>query len=77
PPTPVQVKQAGIDLDELTAQEKKAKEEFAAVVQSHRGTPWAKLAANELATGFGLEWIEHYHDPKYDLVGKDIKLPKP
>jgi hypothetical protein len=77
PPTPAQVKQAGIDLDELNGQEKKAKEEFAAVVQSHPRTPWAKLAANELAVGFGLEWREGYRDPNYERVGRDIKLPNP
>ncbi|MDZ4683909.1 MAG: VWA domain-containing protein [Planctomycetaceae bacterium] len=77
PPDPVQVKQAGVDLKELEAQEKQAREEFQAVVKNHPRTPWAQLAQQELAVGFGMTFREHYHDPRYDRVGKDIKLPNP
>jgi hypothetical protein len=77
PPDPVQVKQANVDLKELEAQEKQAREEFQAVVKNHPRTPWARLAQQELAVGFGMTYREHYHDPRYDKVGLDIKLPKP
>ncbi|OYW19401.1 MAG: hypothetical protein B7Z55_08890, partial [Planctomycetales bacterium 12-60-4] len=76
-PTPLQVKQAGVDMDELKAQEKKAREEFQAVVKNHPRTPWARLAEQEMAVGFGMEFIESYWDPNYANIGKDIKLPKP
>lgn len=76
-PTPTQIKQAGVDMAELQAQEKRAREEFQAVVKSHPRTPWARLAEQELAVGFGIDMIDVYWDPNYDRVGKDIKLPNP
>ncbi len=76
-PDPAQVKAAGVDLDELKEQEKKAREGFAQVIENHPRTPWAKLAQNELAVGFGIDWVEGYRDPRYDRVGLDIKLPNP
>ncbi len=76
-PTPVQVKQAGVDMKELQEQETKAREEFAMVMKNHPRTPWARVAAQELAYGFGLEFYEIYWDPNYANIGKDIKLPKP
>jgi len=76
-PDPAQVKQAGVDLDELKAQEEQARKEFQEVIKLHPRTPWANLAQQELNVGFGMSFREHYHDPKYDLVGKEIKLPNP
>ncbi len=76
-PTPAQIKQAGVDMKELQAQEAKAREEFALVIRNHPRTPWARLAEQELAVGFGMEFVESYWDPAYSNVGKDIKLPKP
>jgi hypothetical protein len=77
PPDPVQVKQAGVDTKELEAQEKQARSELQAVIKNHPRTPWAQVAQQELAVGFGMTYREHYHDPRYAQVGKDIKLPKP
>jgi hypothetical protein len=77
PPDDLQVKQAGVDLKELEEQEKKARQEFQAIIANHPNTPWARLAQAELRTGFGVTMVEGYRDPRYDLVGKDIKLPNP
>lgn len=76
-PTPTQIKQAGVDMAELQAQEKKAREEFQAVIKNHQKTPWARLAQQEMAVGFGMEFVEVFRDPNYANIGKDIKLPKP
>ncbi len=76
-PSATQVKQAGVDLAELQAQEKRAREEFQEVIKKHPRTPWARVAQQELATGFGIQMVDVYRDPKYDQIGKDIKLPNP
>jgi hypothetical protein len=77
PPDPVQVKQSGVDMDELQVQEKQAREEFQAVIRNHPRTPWAQVAQQELSVGFGMTFREHFHDPRYARVGRDIKLPNP
>ena len=77
PPTPEQVKQAGVDLKELEEQEQQARQEFQQVIQNHPRTPWAQLAQRELQIGFGITMVEEFRDPRYDNIGKDIKFPKP
>lgn len=77
PPDPQQVKAAGVDLDELKQQEQRAREEFQAVIDRHPNTPWARVAQHELRLGFGIALVDVFRDPRYDQVGRDIKLPKP
>ncbi len=74
-PTPTQIKQAGVDLEELKKQEQMAREEFQAVIKNHPRTPWAQVAQQELNVGFGMKMVESYWDPNYSKP--DIKLPNP
>lgn len=41
----------------------KAKMYLSRVVKDHPGTPWAMLAARELATPIGWKWVEAYTEP--------------
>lgn len=61
-------------LDELQAQELRARQLFDLVQEQHPRTPWARRAAWELSLGFGVRIADAYRDPNY--VGRDIKLPK-
>jgi hypothetical protein len=74
-PTPTQIKQAGVDMEELKKQEGMAREEFQAVIKNHPRTPWAQVAQQELNVGFGMKMVESYWDPNYNKP--DIKLPNP
>ena len=76
PPDDEQVQQTNVNLKELEAQEKRARELFKMVLTEHAGTPWARRAEYELATGFGMILAEGFADPRYSEVGKSIKLPK-
>ncbi|MBX3450731.1 MAG: VWA domain-containing protein [Planctomycetaceae bacterium] len=70
-----QAKITKTDLNELNAQLEKAKGEFAEVVKNHPRTPWARRAAAEMRAGYGMKFVDTFRDPRYDTVGKDIKLP--
>lgn len=50
----------------------RAKELFQAVITNHPGTPYESRARWEINRGFGVEMVEHYHDPRWDQV----KWPK-
>jgi hypothetical protein len=76
PPDEEQVQQTNVNLKELNAQEKRARELFQQVLTEHPGTPWARRAEFELGTGFGMIFAEGFADPRYSEVGKSIKLPK-
>ncbi|HEV8066287.1 MAG TPA: vWA domain-containing protein [Planctomycetaceae bacterium] len=76
PPDDEQVLQTNINLKELVAQEKRARELFQLVLTEHAGTPWARRAEYELGVGFGMNFVEGFADPRYSEVGKTIKLPK-
>lgn len=78
PPDPEQVKLAKTDLEELNAQMESATKEFQAVIDEHPQTPWARRAKDELTHGFGIKFVDGYHDFKrYAQGAKDIKLPSP
>jgi hypothetical protein len=76
PPDDEQVLQTNINLKEIDAQEKRARELFQLVLTEHPGTPWARRAEHELGVGFGMNFVEGFADPRYSEVGKSIKLPK-
>ncbi len=76
PPDDEQVLQTNVNLKELDAQEKRARELFQLVLTEHAGSPWARRAEYELGTGFGMIFAEGFSDPRYSEVGKSIKLPK-
>jgi len=75
PPDPEQVQLTKVDLAELKAQEKRARELFKRVMTEHSGTPWSRRAEHELHTGFGMIFTEAFHDPRYQEVGTTIKPP--
>jgi hypothetical protein len=70
------VLQTGVNLKELNAQEKRARDLFQLVLTEHPGTPWARRAEFELGMGFGMIFAEAFTDPRYAEVGKAITLPK-
>lgn len=45
------------------------------VINNHPETPWAAVAKLEKNRGFGLQLKSHFHDPRYQDIGKRIKLP--
>ncbi len=61
-------------LAELKEHGSKAREMFQLVIDEHPGTPWARRAKYELDLGFGMEFRDHFWDPKYYNLG--IKVPK-
>ncbi|QDU05980.1 hypothetical protein V6x_57260 [Gimesia chilikensis] len=76
PPDPVQVKLTKVSPEELDKQLKKAENQYKLVIKEHPGTPWAQRAQYELNQGFGMYFVEHFRDPRYNKVGKEIKVPK-
>ena len=76
-PDKEQIRQTGVDLEELKRQLATAKTEFQAVVDNHSRTPWARRAQWELTHGFSMKFGETFWDPRYDnLATLGIKLPK-
>lgn len=57
----------------LDSQRLKAIELFDYVISEHPGTPWARRAEYERDHGFGMQFVEGFHDPNYNR--RDIKLP--
>lgn len=45
------------------------------VIASHPGTPWSSAAQSELGRGFGLSLKSTFRSPRYQEVGKRIKIP--
>jgi hypothetical protein len=76
PPDEQQVEATNVDLKQLNAQEKRARELFDAVVKEHAGTPWARRAEYELGMGFGMIFVDDFLDPRYREEGTTITLPK-
>lgn len=74
-PTERQVKLTKVDSEEIDKQLEKARAQFEFVRKTHPGTPWAARADLELRRGFGMAWRSTFRDPRYDRVGRDIKLP--
>lgn len=64
-PDEQQVKAAGVDMAELTAQMQKASEMYDRVIQEHPGTPWAQRAQQEKGWGFSIRLRSYFHDPRY------------
>ncbi|MBI1309709.1 VWA domain-containing protein [bacterium] len=61
----------------LVEQAQMADEAYELVKKEHPGTPWerrAKYEENDL--GYGMYMASGYRDPKYQEVGKRIKIPK-
>ncbi len=75
-PTEQQIKAAGVDIKELEAQRKQALEMYAQIIKEHEGTPWAQRAEQEKRWGFGIEFREHYWDPRRWDPAILAKLPK-
>jgi hypothetical protein len=73
-PDKEQIRQTGVDVAELKEQNETARTEFEEVIKNHPRTPWARRAAWELQSGFGMKFGEAFWDPRYDKL--DVKLPK-
>ena len=74
PPTEKQLKATGITAEELERSRTRAIEQYERVMSEHPGTPWALRAEREKWRGFGVGFIEHFRDPRYDEVSK--RVPK-
>lgn len=72
-PTPEQVKATKVDMSELKKQEQAARDLYQFVMKTHPRTPWASRAEVELNYGFGEQFYEGFHDPRYR--GLSIKTP--
>lgn len=57
----------------LKKQEEEARRLYQAVIETHPGTPWAQRARYELDHGFGMHFVEHFHDPRYN--NPDVQTP--
>lgn len=64
-------------LQELKDQEAKSRKMYQFVIAEHPGTPWARRAQRELGYGYGVTFIDRFHDPRYRNVRKEIKFPNP
>ncbi len=73
-PDETQIKQTGVDMQELKKQQHAAEDQFRFVLFEHPGTPWAYRAQYELNQGFGMEFFETFRDERYDQL--TVKLPK-
>lgn len=73
-PTEAQIKLTKVDMDELNRQKKLAEERYQFVINEHPNTPWARRAQADVQQGFGMDFHEHFHDPRYYKL--DIKIPK-
>lgn len=58
----------------VKAEENRSSAMYHEVVANHPGTPWAEWANDELRAGFGMHFVEEFHDPNYSRP--DIKVPK-
>ena len=74
PPTESQLNATGITAEELDASREAAIREYERVMEEHPGTPWALRAGMEKRRGFGIGFVEHFHDPRYEEVDK--RIPK-
>ena len=74
PPTEKQLKATKITQEDLEESRRKAIETYETVMKNHPGTPWALRAEREKGRGFGIRFVEHFHDPRYDEVNK--RIPK-
>ena len=63
-------------LKELDKQLQLAQQQFLLVEQTHPGTPWSRRAQYERNGGKGITVSEGFRDPRYEEVGKKIKIPK-
>ncbi len=72
-PDEAQVKASKVDTAELKKQEDEARKLFQFVMKEHPGTPWAARAKWESDRGFGMEFVENFHNPNYTKISK---LPK-
>ena len=48
---------------------------YETVIQNHPGTPWAKLAQQEIDRGFGVKFYPEYDPPYPQFTGKLIPIP--
>lgn len=68
----VQNRKRTITGDDTAEYVEKANALLREVIEKHPGTPFAARAEWELNRGYGIEMVEHYHDPRHDQV----KWPK-
>ena len=59
----------------VKAEEKRAVDLLKKVQELHPGTPWAQRAQTEMNRGFGHGFAENRRDPRYQTIGRQIKLP--
>ena len=62
-------------LEELKRQQDRATELYEFVLAEHPGTPWARRARFELDHGYGMTIGDHFRDPRYNQVGRKIRIP--
>ena len=60
----------------LDAERQKATNMFNETAKEHPGTPWAARAKWDRDRGYGFKFHSSFHDPRYEEVGKRIKVPK-
>lgn len=75
-PSEAQVKATGVDLKELEAQRKKALDMYTKIIKDHPDTPWAQRAAQERGWGFGMQFVDRFHDERYFDEKERAKIPK-
>ena len=75
-PDAEQIKQTKVDVEELKKQEQKARDAYQLVIATHPRTPWARRAERDLNDGFGIEFKERFHDPRYFDLASKVKVPK-
>lgn len=62
-------------IDRVDSERQVATDSLNQIEADHPGTPWSAVARLERIRGFGVEVKSYFHDPKYQEVGKRIKVP--
>jgi hypothetical protein len=63
-------------IEELAKKRQMATDAFDFVMKEHGGTPWFARAKWDKNRGYGFHFRSHFHDPRYNQVGKRITVPK-
>jgi len=75
-PNEKQIQATKVDTEELERQRKKAIAMYDYVIQQHPNTPWALRAQQEKNWGFGIAFVEDFHDPQYNTEEFRARIPK-
>ena len=75
-PDEQQLKATGVSKEELEEARQTAIEFYETVMKEHPGTPWSLRADVEKRSGFGIDFVEHFRDPRYDDPDLRPKTPK-